>query len=40
MHLFGSTSSPSWDNFSLRKIALDNAGDFDNDVIDIVLKND
>ena len=36
---FGSTSSPSWDNFGLQKMAQDNAGDFDNEVIDAVLKN-
>ena len=36
---FVSASSPSWDNFGLRKTAQDNAGDFDNEVIDTVLKN-
>ena len=35
---FGSASSHSWDNFGLRKTAQDNAGDFDNEVIDTVLK--
>ena len=29
----------SKDNFGLRKIAQDNTGDFDNEVIDTVLKN-
>jgi len=39
VHLFGSTSSPSCASFGLRKTAQDNAGDFDHEVIDTVLKN-
>ena len=39
VHLFGSTSSPSCASFGLRKTAQDNAGDFDNEVVDTVLKN-
>ena len=38
-HLFGSTSSPSWASFGLRKMAQDNAGDFGHEVIDTVLRN-
>ena len=39
VHLFGSTSSPSCASFGLRKTAQDNAGNFDHEVIDTVLKN-
>jgi len=39
VHLFGSTSSPSCASFGLRKTAQDNAGDFDHEVVDTVLKN-
>ena len=39
VHLFGSTSSPSCANFSLRKTAQDNTGEFASEVIDTVLKN-
>ena len=38
-HLFGSTSSPSCTNFSLRRTALDNAGYFNHEAINTVLKN-
>ena len=39
VHLFGSTSSPSCASLGLRKTAQDNAGDFDHEVVDTVLKN-
>ena len=39
VHLFGSTSSPSCASFCLRKTAQDNAGNFDHEVIDTVLRN-
>ena len=39
VNLFGSTSSPSCASFGHRKTAQDNAGDFDHEVIDTVLKN-
>ena len=39
VHLFGSTSSPSCANFSLRKTAQDNTGEFASEVIDTALKN-
>ena len=39
VHLFGSTSSPSCANFSLRKTAKDQSGDFSPEVISTVLKN-
>ena len=39
VHLFGNTSSPSCANFSLRKTAQDQSGDFSPEVISTVLKN-
>jgi len=39
VHLFGSTSSPSCASFGLQKPAQDNAGDFDHEVVNTVLKN-
>jgi len=39
VHLFGATSSPSCANFALRKTALDCKGQFNDEVIDTVLKN-
>ena len=39
VRVFGSTSLPSCANFSLRRTALDKAGDFNHEVIDTVLKN-
>ena len=39
LHLFGSTSSPSCANFSLRKTVQDQSGYFSPEVISTVLKN-
>ena len=39
VHLFGTTSSPAYSNFALRKVAEDNIGEFDKEVVKTVKKN-
>ena len=39
VHLFGAVSSPSVANFALRKTALDNKQEYDNVVVNTVLRN-
>ena len=39
VHLFGTTSSPGCSNFALRKVAEDNIGEFDEEVVKTVRKN-
>ena len=39
VHLFGATSSPGCSNFALRKVAEDNIGEFDEEVVKTVRKN-
>ena len=39
VHLFSATSSPACSNFALRKVAEDNIGEFDEEVVKTVKKN-
>ena len=39
VHLFGATSSPSCANFALKKTALDNSSDFNQETVQTVLNN-
>ena len=39
VHLFGATSSPACSNFALRKVAEDNIGEYDEEVVKTVRKN-
>lgn len=38
VYLFGSTSSPSCNSFGLQNTTQDNAGDFDHEVVNTLLK--
>ena len=39
VHLFGATSSPSCSSFALRKTAVDNKGEFEEEVVKTVKRN-